>query len=56
MSIATIAVGLAKTVFELAAADGNGKIVERRRLNRAQFERYFASGENRFSMAGSSNG
>lgn len=45
MSIATIAVDLAKTVFELAAADGAGKIVERRRLNRAQFERYFENRE-----------
>lgn len=45
MSIATIAVDLAKTVFELAAADGNGKIIERRRLSRAQFERYFESRE-----------
>lgn len=45
MSIATIAVDLAKTVFELAAADGNGKIVERRRLSRAQFERYFENRE-----------
>lgn len=45
MPIVTIAVDLAKTVFELAAADGAGKIVERRRLNRAQFERYFENRE-----------
>lgn len=45
MSIVTIAVDLAKTVFELAAADGHGKIVERRRLSRAQFERYFENRE-----------
>jgi transposase len=45
MPIATIAVDLAKTVFELAAADDNGKIVERRRLSRAQFERYFDNRE-----------
>jgi transposase len=41
MSIATIAVDLAKTVFELAAADASGRIVERRRLSRSQFDRYF---------------
>lgn len=45
MPIATIAVDLAKTVFELAAADDSGKIVERRRLSRAQFERYFENRE-----------
>lgn len=45
MSIATIAVDLAKNVFELAAADENGKIVERRRLNRSQFDRYFENRE-----------
>lgn len=45
MSIATIAVDLAKTVFELAAADGTGKIVERRRLSRSQFDRYFENRE-----------
>jgi hypothetical protein len=45
MPIATIAVDLAKTVFELAAADDSGKIVERRRLGRAQFERYFENRE-----------
>lgn len=45
MSIATIAVDLAKTVFELAAADGNGRIVERKRLSRAQFDRYFENRE-----------
>ena len=41
MDIATIAIDLAKNVFELAAADGEGKIVERRRLSRLQMERYF---------------
>lgn len=45
MPIATIAVDLAKTVFELAATDANGKIVERRRLGRVQFERYFENRE-----------
>jgi transposase len=41
MPIATVAIDLAKTVFELAAADENGRIVERRRLSRTQLERYF---------------
>jgi transposase len=45
MSIATVAVDLAKSVFELAAADGSGKIVERRRLTRIQFDRYFENRE-----------
>lgn len=41
MAIATIAVDLAKSVFEIAAADEAGRIVERRRLTRGQFDRYF---------------
>ncbi|HEY6642885.1 MAG TPA: IS110 family transposase, partial [Povalibacter sp.] len=45
MSIVTIAVVLANTVFELAAADDAGKIVERRRLGRAQFDKYFENRE-----------
>jgi transposase len=38
---ATVAIDLAKTVFELAMADASGRIVERRRFSRRQFERYF---------------
>jgi transposase len=41
MPITTVAVDLAKDVFELAAADADGKIIERRRLSRKMFERYF---------------
>lgn len=41
MDIATVAIDLAKNVYELAAADAEGKIVERRRLTRLQMERYF---------------
>jgi transposase len=41
MSITTVAIDLAKSVFELAAADETGKVVERRRLSRTQLERYF---------------
>jgi transposase len=41
MPISTVAVDLAKDVFELAAADETGKIIERRRLTRKMLERYF---------------
>src|SRR4051812_32714467 len=37
----TIAIDLAKNVFELAVADGAGKVLDRKRLNRAQMQRYF---------------
>lgn len=37
----TVAVDLAKDVFELAAADGKWHIVERQRLTRSQLSRYF---------------
>ena len=40
MDVTTIAVDLAKDVFEIAAASTMGRIVERRRCNRRQFERY----------------
>jgi hypothetical protein len=35
----TVAVDLAKNVFEVAVADGGWRIVERHRLNRARFAR-----------------
>lgn len=41
MPITTVAIDLAKTVFELAATDETGKVVERRRLSRSQLENYF---------------
>ena len=37
----TIAVDLAKSVFQLAIADAQGKIVAHRRLSRSQFERFW---------------
>jgi transposase len=37
----TVAVDLAKTVFQVIIADCRGKITERRRLTRAQFERFW---------------
>lgn len=41
----TVAVDLAKDVFELAVADERGRIVERRRLTRSQFARFFENRE-----------
>jgi len=43
MNATTVAVDLAKNVFELAVADPQWKIVERHRLTRGQFERWFAN-------------
>lgn len=37
----TVAVDLAKDVFELAVADERGRIIERQRLSRSQFARFF---------------
>lgn len=37
----TLAVDLAKAVFEIAVADEHWKIIERHRLNRSQFQRFF---------------
>ena len=41
MDATTVAVDLAKSVFELAVADGHWKVTERARLTRRQFERWF---------------
>jgi transposase len=41
MHSTTVAVDLAKNVFELAVADQNWKITERARLNRARFNTFF---------------
>ncbi len=41
MNATTVAVDLAKSVFELAAADERWKVIERARLTRGQFERWF---------------
>ena len=41
MDATTVAVDLAKNVFELAVADERWKVVERARLRRGQFERWF---------------
>ncbi len=41
MNATTVAVDLAKSVFELAVADEHWKVLERARLTRRQFERWF---------------
>jgi transposase len=41
MHSTTVAVDLAKSVFELAISDAEGKITERLRLNRARFSAFF---------------
>lgn len=41
MNATTVAVDLAKSVFQLAVADSHWKIVETHRLTRTQFERWF---------------
>jgi len=41
MDATTVAVDLAKSVFQLAIADGNWRIVHKARLSRAQFQHWF---------------
>jgi len=41
MNATTAAIELAKNVFQVALADGTGKVLEQHRLTRAQFERFF---------------
>jgi len=43
MNATTVAVDLAKSVFQLAVADSQWKIIETHRLTRTQFERWFAN-------------
>ena len=43
MDATTVGVDLAKNVFEIARADERGHIVERQRLNRARFDRFFVN-------------
>jgi transposase len=45
MSKLVIAVDLAKDVFEIAVAKASGKILERRRMTRSQFERFWQTRE-----------
>ena len=48
MDATTVAVDLAKNVFEVAVADADWKVTERARLTRGQFQRWFANRENLF--------
>lgn len=43
MNATTVAVDLAKSVFQLAVADDQWRVVETHRLTRSQFERWFAN-------------
>jgi len=43
MNATTVAVDLAKNVYQLAVADPNWRVIEKHRLTRAQFERFFAN-------------
>ena len=45
MNATTVAVDLAKSVFEIAVADSHWKVTERARLTRGQFERWFQNRE-----------
>ncbi len=40
MQCTTIGIDIAKSVFQLSVANQSGKIIERNRLTRGQFERY----------------
>ena len=42
-ALPTVGVDLAKSVFQLAVADGSWRVVESHRLTRTQFERWFAN-------------
>jgi transposase len=41
MHATTVAVDLAKSVFQIAVADDKWKVIEQQRLTRSQFERWF---------------
>ena len=43
MNITTVAVDLAKSVFELAVSDGPGRVAERKRLSREAFGKFFVN-------------
>jgi transposase len=43
MNATTVAVDLAKSVFQLAVADSSWRVTEKHRLTRTQFERWFAN-------------
>lgn len=43
MNTTTVAVDLAKSVFQLAVADHKWKVIEQHRLTRSQFEKWFVN-------------
>ncbi len=43
MNATTVAIDLAKTVFDLAIGDEQGRLVERKRLSREGFTRFFVN-------------
>lgn len=43
MNTTTVAVDLAKSVFQLAVADASWRVIEQHRLTRSQFERWFVN-------------
>ncbi|MFO1263003.1 MAG: hypothetical protein U1E84_06650 [Rhodoferax sp.] len=43
MHATTVAIDLAKSVFQLAVADEHWRVLETQRLTRTQFERWFAN-------------
>jgi transposase len=43
MNATTVAIDLAKNIFQLAVADASWRVVERHRLTRSQLERWFAN-------------
>ena len=45
MNATTVAIDLAKSVFQLAVADSSWRVVEQHRLTRSQFERWFQNRE-----------
>jgi transposase len=45
MNATTVAVDLAKSVFQLAVADEHWRVVDTQRLTRTQFERWFLNRE-----------
>lgn len=45
MNATTVSVDMAKSVFQLAVADASWRVIEKHRLTRTQFERWFANRE-----------
>ena len=43
MHATTVAIDLAKNVFQVAIADADNRVVQQHRLSRTQFERFFAN-------------